>query len=200
MYSWRKMTEVERLRALDERKYRKFPKHTPPHFESTEERQFLISGACYEHQHLIGKSSHRMSECEAAILNACDRLAMNIYAWCVLPNHYHVLLKTDRVKDVRKELGLMHGRLSHQWNGEDNTRGRQVWHNCFERGIKSDRHYWASLNYVHHNPVHHGYVQKWQDWPWSSAKDFIDEVGREKVAEIWETYPLLDYGKKWDVG
>ena len=93
----------------------------------------------------------------------------------------------------------MHGRLSHQWNGEDESRGRQVWHNCFERGMRSERHYWATLNYVHHNPVHHGYVEKWQDWPWSSAKDFIEQIGREATSEIWEKHPILDYGKKWDV-
>ena len=55
------------------------------------------------------------------------------------------------------------------------------------------------MNYIHHNPVKHGYVDKWQDWPWSSAAEFLARVGRETAEKIWREYPILDYGKKWDV-
>ena len=96
-------------------------------------------------------------------------------------------------------LGKLHGRTSFKWNGEDDSRGRQVWHNCLDRGIKSHRHFWATVNYIHHNPVHHGYVEKWQDWPWSSARDFIERVGKERASQIWREFPILDYGKTWDV-
>jgi putative transposase len=54
------------------------------------------------------------------------------------------------------------------------------------------------VNYIHNNPVHHGHVDKWQDWPWPSATDFLDRVGREMAEKIWREYPILDYGKKWD--
>jgi putative transposase len=54
------------------------------------------------------------------------------------------------------------------------------------------------MNYVHHNPVHHRYVSCWEDWPYSSARDFLHDVGREEAAGIWRRYPLLDYGKGWD--
>jgi putative transposase len=64
--------------------------------------------------------------------------------------------------------------------------------------MRSDRHFWATLNYVHNNAVHHGYVERWQDWPWSSATRFIEEMGRDRVKEIWKKYPILEYGKKWD--
>jgi putative transposase len=82
---------------------------------------------------------------------------------------------------------------------KDQQRGRQVWYNCFERPIKSERHFWATLNYVHHNPVHHGYVERWQEWPWSSAAIFLESIGKEKAKGIWKDYPILDYGKKWDI-
>ena len=65
--------------------------------------------------------------------------------------------------------------------------------------MKSERHFWVTLNYVHHNPIHHGYVERWQDWPWSSASDFLDRIGAQQALDIWREYPILDYGKKWDV-
>jgi putative transposase len=68
-----------------------------------------------------------------------------------------------------------------------------------EREIKSERHFLASLNYVHNNPVKHGYVKKWQDWPYSSARGYLATVGDDEAIRIWHEYPVLDYGKDWDV-
>jgi len=77
-------------------------------------------------------------------------------------------------------------------------RGRKVWFSCAETGMKSDPHFWATLNYVHHNPVHHGYVRHWQDWPFSSGAAFLDKVGRGEAQELWKEYPIGNYGKGWD--
>jgi putative transposase len=65
--------------------------------------------------------------------------------------------------------------------------------------MRSNRHFWASVNYIHHNPVHHGYVEKWQDWAFSSASGFLEKFGREKTVQIWNEYPVLSYGKDWDI-
>ena len=199
MYLWRKMSETQREDALAYRRLRRFPKHSPPHFDSDLEIQYLVSGTCYEHAHIIGKSAERMSECEQEILAAFEKFANEIYAWCILPNHYHVLIKTARIRELRKEIGLFNGHTSHKWNGEENERGRKVWHNCFERKMKSERHFYATLNYVLHNPVHHGYATRWQDWLWSNAREYLEKTGREKALEIWKQYPILNYGEKWDI-
>ncbi len=199
MYDYRKMTIEQRREAVEYRRLRERPWHSPPHWKFAGLLQFMISGACYEHKHIIGVTPERMTECESALLDACAQLATHVYAWCVLPNHYHLLVQTNRLRELRAELGKVHGRMPFKWNGEDARRGRQVWLNCLDRGIKSHRHFWASMNYIHHNPVHHGYGEKWQDWPWSSAAQYIERVGHQTAAKIWHEYPILDYGKKWDV-
>ena len=130
--------------------------------------------------------------------NALGKYSSKVYAWCVCPNHYHVLVNTDRIKQLCKGLGLFHGRSSFRWNGEDESRGRKVWYRCFDREIRSEGHFWATVNYIHHNPVHHGYAEKWQDWPWSSAKEYLDQIGPARAERIWRDYPILDYGKGWD--
>ena len=57
---------------------------------------------------------------------------------------------------------------------------------------------WASMNYIFHNAVHHGYVARWQDWPYSNAVEYLAEVGREVAERRWQTYPICDYSKDWD--
>jgi putative transposase len=199
MYEWRRMTAEQQASILKSRQTQRRPWHSPPHLDLEFDLQYLVTAACYEHEEIIGKSSARMTECEDDLLKVMHELCSATYAWCVLPNHYHLLLKTERIKDLRHALARLHGRSSYRWNGEDAARGRKVWFNCFERPMKSERHLWASLNYVHHNPVHHGYVPRWQDWPWSSAADFLRQIGREKAEAIWRKYPILEYGKKWDL-
>lgn len=113
-------------------------------------------------------------------------------------DHYQALVETPNVLRLLWELGRFHGRTSHAWNGEENTRGRQVFHRATERYMRSERHLWATVNYVHHNPVHHRYVKLWTEWPWSSAPDYLRETGRDKAQRVWKEYPIRDHGKDWD--
>ena len=77
-------------------------------------------------------------------------------------------------------------------------RGRQVWCKAAETAMKSEGHFFATLNYVLNNPVHHGYCKKWPDWPYSSANDYLEHMGRERALSIWQSYPLYGYGQSWD--
>ena len=97
----------------------------------------------------------------------------------MLPNHYHLLVDSLDILALLEMHGHLHGRTSFRWNGEDARRGRQVWHRTAETAMKSERHFWASLNYVLHNAVRHGYVKRWQDWPYGNAAEYLEDVGRD---------------------
>ena len=122
MYDWRKMTATERRFVLELRQARHLPWHSPPHLDFEGVHQYLVSASCYEHASVIGKTSKRMTECESDVLKIFNEFCLKVYAWCVLPNHYHALVKTERIKELRGELGQFHGRSSFRWNGEDNGR------------------------------------------------------------------------------
>ena len=191
------MSDEQREYVLNLRKTDKRPWHSPPH-SFGHKTQFHLTAACYEHKHIIGTTSKRLSEFEHSLLDVLNKYSETIYAWCIMPNHYHVLLYSNEMKLLIGQIGRLHGRSSFTWNTEDNARGRKVWFRCLETAIKSESHFWSTVNYVHNNPVHHGYVKKWQEWCFSSASDFIDEMGSEKAVEIWEKYPTTGYGKGWD--
>ena len=151
MYFWRKLSEKDRELVLAERKARKLPFHSPPHIEFEGRTRYLITATCFEHKHIIGHSLERMAECEAGVLEVCQKLNAEVFAWCILPNHYHFLAQTNDLDALTKSLGKFHGSSSFEWNGAENTRGRQVWCKCFSRSIRSERHFWATVNYVHQN-------------------------------------------------
>jgi putative transposase len=198
-YKWRKMTEPERAKALAERKARKIAWHAPPHLDYDGDQTFLVTAACFEHAHIIGASPARMAECESKLVELCEENDVTVHAWSILPNHYHLLIRTGAIREFQAEaLGKFHGSSSFRWNREDERRGRKVWYKSFERPMKSSRHFWASMNYVHQNAIKHGYVSRWQDWPYTSAHNFLELFGPDKAKFIWREYPVLDYGQDWD--
>ena len=197
MYNWRKMSKEQQEDVLKLRKVRRVPWHSPPH-RSGGSMHYHITAACYEHKPIIGLNQVRMTEFEADLVQLSTKYAQTVYAWAILPNHYHLLVKIADILCFLKAIGKFHGRRSFQWNGEDKARGRKVWCNVLEHAIKSEGHFWATLNYVHHNPVRHGYVEKWQDWPFSNASAYVKSVGRVEAQRVWNEYPIRDYGKGWD--
>lgn len=198
-YHWRRLSEEQRKEVLEYRLRHKRPWRRPPHFDQGN-THYHLTGACYEHREWIGYSLRRMA-------NFCDDLLDVIQnhldsqipaAWCVLPNHYHLLVKTADLKSLVTALSRLHGGTSFRWNREENCRGRRVWHGVSDRAMRSDSHFWATVNYRHHNPVKHGYVTRWDEWRFSSATAYLNEVGREEAVKIWNNFPILDYGKGWD--
>jgi len=196
-YLWRKLTPKERTDLMAWRKRQGLPWHCPPH-RAGEHTRYHLTAACFEHAPHVGFSGQRFEEFCLTLLNALAAQDALIRAWCILPNHYHALVESRKILEVLAELGRVHGRTSFEWNGEEKRRNRQVWCGAVERYIRNDAHFWATVNYIHHNPVRHGYVTRWQAWPFSSAQQYLSEVVRDFAEQKWREYPVLDYGKGWD--
>jgi len=192
------MSDVERKSVIASRIVRGGSWRRPPLWDQGSGR-YMLTAACYEHRPIIGKAPERIANFEQGLLNALQSVVCEIHAHVILPNHYHCLVMSENIGAARKALGRFHGRNSYSWNGEDGAQGRQVFHGSAETIIKSERHFQATLNYIHHNPVKHGYVNRWQDWPYSSASDYLALVGVEEARKHWMEYPETEYGKHWDL-
>jgi putative transposase len=196
MYDYRKMPREDRARILAERKALRRPWHAPPHFGRSRDLYF-ITAACYEHKPMLAADARR-SEWENALKELLGQnAAFGLCGWVVLPNHYHLLIEGD-LRTFAARIGRMHNGKATQWNREDVMLGRKVWHRFSDRAIRSERHYYASLNYLHANPVKHGYALSAAEWPWSSFSMYLEEFGRERLAEWWKRYPVGNYGSGWD--
>jgi putative transposase len=196
MYRYRKLTPAQQHAIVAERRQRGFPWHGPPHPEAPGEYR-IVTAACFEHRHILS-TDQRLKWFADELHKTLSELGVPCAAWCVLPNHYHVLVRIMEMRTFTAGLGKMHGRTSYLMNRDDDQSGRQVWHRCADRCMRSDRHFYSSVNYIHNNPVKHGYVERWQDWPHSSVHEYLEAQGRERLLSMWEEYPVLDYGRDWD--
>lgn len=187
-----------REEVLARRKLWHRPWHGPPHFSGQQTDQYLITVTCYEHAPILGSSDERMDDFVLLVHQAFEDAEATIHAWVLLPNHYHVLATVADLTLLLGRLGRLHGRTSFTWNKEEGMRGRKCWHRVSDRAMRSEAHFWATMNYVHHNAVKHGYVEQWAEWPWSSALEFLRETGREDALKLWKDFPIGDYGVGWD--
>ena len=149
MYAYRHMSREQREHILNIRKARGYPWHGPPHVGSDSAYR-IVSAACYEHQSVL-YTPERLAWLEDELLSTIRQAEVHCPAWCILPNHYHILVFVGDAKAFSQLLGRVHGRTSFLMNREDGTTGRTVWHRCQDRFMRSDGHYYTSLNYIHHN-------------------------------------------------
>jgi putative transposase len=93
----------------------------------------------------------------------------DLFAWCVMSNHAHVLL-TPRceLKDVTQWLK---GFTAHQINGLQEARGRVFWQDeSYDHWIRDEEEMMRVINYIEENPVKAGLCERAAEWPWSSAR------------------------------
>ncbi|ACK71676.1 protein of unknown function DUF1568 [Gloeothece citriformis PCC 7424] len=195
MYEYRKLSPQQQAEIVQQRLAKGYPPHSPPHPIKNQE-YYLLTASCYEHKNRLN-SSQRRQELLNLLFENLTIHNLEIIAWIILPNHYHLLAKNIKFICLSQQLRLIHGRLARQWNLEDNLSGK-VWHSFSDRAIRSERHYYTTLNYIHYNPVKHSWVKSPYDWKESSVHWYFQDKGREWLRNCWVEYPVKDYGKGWD--
>jgi putative transposase len=196
MYEYRKLNTEERVKIIEERLERGFPPHSPPHLTG-ESGLYLLTAACYEHKHHMGTAVRRKQVLDR-LFELFTLQGDEIRAWVVLTNHYHLLLFAPEGMHFGRVLRLVHGRTSYQWNKEDRSPGRKVWYRYSDRAMRSERHYFTTLNYIHYNPVKHELASSPYNWDDSSVHWYLSSFGREWLRDVWRQYPVRDYGRGWD--
>lgn len=195
-YDYHSLSRAEQRKLVQERIARGFPAHRPPHLEQGEGVYFLTA-ACYRHvPHL--RSPTRRDAFQEQLLSLCKQHTLDVFAWVILPNHYHLLVGMQALQRVPPVFKQLHGRTSRQWNLEDKTPGRTVWYAYYDRGIRDEEHFYKTLNYIHANPVRHGYVKRSSDWAWSSLSLYYESLGQEWLEATWRRYQPDNGEQSWD--
>ena len=196
-YDYRNLSPDERQAVLTQREAHGYPRHTPPHPYQLAGR-YLLSAANFEHLPLMAATDRR-TELEASLLGGLQEANVPALAWVVLPNHYHVLIEADSLLKVAAVLKRLHGRTSRAWNLADHQTGqRRVWYHYRDRRIRDEAHLFRALNYVHYNPVKHGYAADPYEWPWTSIHNYVEAHGRDWLREHWRQHPPGNFGQGWD--
>ncbi len=99
-----------------------------------------------------------------------DSQRYNLLAWCVMPNHVHVLIETMAGWDLGKLLHSWKGYSAHEATKLLGRKGEFWQREYFDRFIRDGEHYENVLRYIENNPVKSGLVHIAEAWPLSSAR------------------------------
>jgi len=99
----------------------------------------------------------------------------------ILPGHCTVSGPCPRVTTISQTVGDRSKRLFRANYPTPNAvpksgtkRERGIWQRRFwEHAIRDDTDYQRYVDYIHYNPVRHGYITQVMDWPYSSFNRFV---------------------------
>lgn len=92
-----------------------------------------------------------------------------IWAWCLMPNHVHLVLVPKDEDGLRATLGEAHRRYTRHVNQREGWRGH-LWQSRFASFPMDESWLRAAFRYVELNPVRARLVDRPEQWRWSSAK------------------------------
>ncbi|MDO9129392.1 MAG: transposase [Anaerolineales bacterium] len=164
--------------------------HRPPHLY-VDGMWYFITASTISQKHILATDEH--FNLWVQVLRELTReFGTKLVAWVVLPNHYHLLVLPKSGRDIGNFMKRLNGGTSRQLNLLDNTRGRPVWYTYWDTCIRDERGFWTRFNYIHYNPVKHGYVKQRQDWHFSSYRFYLRDEGEKWLAKCWAEYPSAD--------
>jgi len=123
----------------------------------------------------VGRSTLFKSEADYAMFvrvleQAAERVPMRLLTWCIMPNHWHLLLWPRKDIDLSTYVRWLTVTHTQRWHAAHRTAGTgPLYQGRFKSfPVESDKHYWQVCRYVERNPLRAKLVKRAELWEWSS--------------------------------
>jgi putative transposase len=115
-----------------------------------------------------------------------------VWAYCLMPNHVHLVVVPARSNSLSALFGEAHRRYTRKVNDRDGWCGH-LWQERFHSCVMDERHLVAAVRYVEMNPVRAGLCRVPEDWRWSSVHAHL--AGSDDA--LVTAKPMLDRVTDW---
>src|SRR3954469_12322331 len=117
----------------------------------------------------------------------CAAASVEVWAWCLMPKHLHLILVPSGADGVRRALPRLHRAYAGIIQARRKRSGH-FWQGRFGAVAMDEDYLAAALRYVSLNPVRARLVERAQDWRWSSTRAHL----RGKADGLTELAPISD--------
>ncbi|MGE5545099.1 MAG: transposase [Bacillota bacterium] len=122
----------------------------------------------------------------------CSKHKVDIWAYCLMPNHVHLIAVPPSKEDLTKAIGEAHRRYTCQVNSREGWKGH-LWQGRFYSFPLAESHLYAVARYIELNPVRAGLTEVPWHYPWSSAHAHL--TGQDDM--LVKVGPLLEMFGDW---
>jgi putative transposase len=134
---------------------------------------------------------------ERLLVAAHEHVAMRLLDYCLMPNHWHLVLWPVGDGDLSLFLKWLTATHTQRWHDAHDTVGTgHLYQGRFKSfPVESDRHFMAVCRYVERNPVRAGLVERAEDWRWGSLWHRQNRSGAplSKLLHAWPVEPPQDW-------
>ena len=125
--------------------------------------------------------------------SATERYGARIHAYCLMSNHYHLLLETPdgNLSEIMRHIN---GAYTTYYNVKRGRSGHLLQGRYRAVLVEADEYAEELSHYIHLNPVKAGLVEKPEDYNWSSCKDYFGM--RPSVGWLHQDFILSFFGEK----
>src|SRR5688572_6275604 len=137
-------------------------------------RRFIVGGYCY---HVINRGNKKArvfhqpadyDQFHALIHLAQQRVEVPILAACLMPNHFHFVVRPNESDDLSHWMKWLFTSHVRWYHAKYKTCGR-VWQGRFKAFlIQEDHHLLTVMRYVERNALRARLVERAEDWRWGS--------------------------------
>jgi len=122
----------------------------------------------------------------------CGKLRVKIWAYCLMPNHVHLIAVPESEDCLARAVGEAHRRYTRRINFREGWRGH-LWQERFASFPMDENYLLAAVRYVEMNPVAAGMAVHPGEYRWSSAAAHL--AGNDD--QLVTVKPLLDMVGDW---
>ncbi|MDQ6966591.1 MAG: transposase [Mariprofundaceae bacterium] len=123
---------------------------------------------------------------------SCKKVGTEVWAYCLMDNHVHLILVPSSQDGLRACLGDAHRQYTRHVNFREGCRGH-LWQERFHSFAMDENYLLAAVRYVELNPVHAHMVKHAEDYQWSSARAHL--AGKDD--KLVQVTPMLDRVNDW---
>ena len=146
-------------------------------------RRAFVPGATYfftvvaAHRRPVFREAVARDLLRQAFRYVAQKHPFTVNAMVVLPDHLHCLWTLPpEDADYPLRWRLIKTWVTQQYGAAARPIKRSVWQGRYwEHLIRDDQDYRQHVEYIHYNPVKHGYVRKPVAWPYSSFRRYVEE-------------------------
>ena len=121
-----------------------------------------------------------------------DFVPMRILAYCLMPNHWHLVLHPRADGDLAQFLRRVTMTHTQRYHARSQTVGYgHIYQGRYKSLlVESDRHFLGLVRYVERNARRAGLVAKAEDWPWSSVH--VRRYGHAQEKKLLSAWPVAE--------
>jgi putative transposase len=143
-------------------------------------------------QDIFKTDNHRMKFLEV-VAQTVKLFGVEIHAYCLMKNHYHLLIKTPR-GNLSRAMRHINGVYTQHYNRDEKTDG-PLFRGRYKAIIVDGDSYLLQVNrYIHLNPVAAKIAKKPEEYHWSSYLDYLRPKNKAPWITVEEIISMISTG------